>query len=84
MRIWLIASLAVLASLANVVAAEHAAPERIINEFLAGLVTHEEGLWHWQKFFEVASHPRCVDANVMPHSPPKVAAVWGLAPASAA
>ncbi len=127
-------------TLALAVAAAHAAEpvgtNRVINEFPAGSVSRDEGLANWQKFYEVASHPRCAnchtgannrpmwsgpsygktrphgmninagasrigaesvpcatchttlskpdpDANAHPHTPPKVAMTWQLAPVEA-
>lgn len=111
--------------------------DRVINTFPAGSISRAEGLANWQKFFEIASHPRCAnchagddnrpmwsgpsygktrphgmninagesrvgaetvacatchnqlskpnpDANRMPHSPPRVAMPWQLAPVQAA
>lgn len=111
--------------------------DRVINTFPAGSISRAEGLANWQKFYEIASHPRCAnchagadnrpmwsgpsygktrphgmniiagdsragaetvacatchsqlskpnpDANRMPHSPPRVAMPWQLAPVQAA
>jgi hypothetical protein len=136
MKVWLVASMLVLAPIVTAYGAELGTPERVINEFPAGFISKEDGLKHWQKFFEVASHPRCVNchvgpnntpmwsgksygktrphgmsvtagrsrigaetvlcsachtqlkrsnvkANAMPHTPPKVVAIWRLEPVSA-
>ncbi len=109
---------------------------RVINAFPAGSISQEEGLENWQRFYEIASHPRCSNCHVgadnvpmwsgpsygktrphgmsinagnsrvgaetvpcgtchttqretnpatneMPHSPPKVAMAWALAPVQA-
>ena len=125
------------ASIAFAMAADQVGADRVINDYTAGSVSQEQGLKHWQKFYEVASHPRCTNchagpdnipmwsgpsygrtrphgmnidagqsrigaetvvcsachtvlknpnpaANAIPHSPPKVAAVWKLAPVSTA
>lgn len=44
-------------------AADPAASKRVVNEFPAGSVSRAEGLANWQKFYEVASHPRCVNCH---------------------
>lgn len=54
--------LAALTALAN--AAEPVGTNRVINDFPEGSVSAEEGLANWQKFFEVASHPRCANCHV--------------------
>ena len=117
-------------------AAESVGTDRVINAFPAGSVSQQDGLANWQKFYEVASHPRCANchvgpdnrpmwsgpsygetrphgmninagesrvgaeavtcatchttltvpnpkANAIPHSPPKVAMAWALAPVEA-
>jgi len=124
-------------SIAFAMAADQISSDRIISDYPAGSITKGEGLKHWHKFYEVASHPRCTNchagpdnipmwsgpsygttrphgmninsgpsrigaesvvcsachtvlkhpnpvANAIPHSPPKVAAVWKLAPVSTA
>lgn len=45
-------------------AAEEAGIGRVINTFEGGSVSPEEGLANWQKFYEVASHPRCANCHV--------------------
>ena len=119
-----------------VLAAEPVGTNRVINDFPEGSVSYSEGLQSWQKFYEVASHPRCSNchagpdnvpvwsgpsygetrphgmnvnagesrmgaesvlcstchitlsapdetANLTPHTPPKVADLWRLAPVEA-
>lgn len=61
-------SLAVLAAsiafASHAFAAEAVGTNRVINEFPEGSISQEEGLQNWQKFFEVASHPRCANCHV--------------------
>jgi len=55
----------VLALLALIVTVSaQAETKRVINEFPLGSVSRAEGLAYWQKFYEVASHPRCVNCHV--------------------
>jgi hypothetical protein len=51
-------------------AAETIGPNRVINDFPDGSVSIEDGLANWQKFYEVASHPRCVNCHVGPDNRP--------------
>lgn len=45
-------------------AAEEVGTNRVINEYPEGSISREEGLASWQKFYEVASHPRCSNCHV--------------------
>ncbi len=54
--------LAALTALAG--AAEPVGTNRVINDFPEGSVSAEDGLASWQKFYEVASHPRCSNCHV--------------------
>ena len=51
-------------SLVPLQAAEEVGTGRVINEFAAGSISRDEGLANWQKFYEVASHPRCANCHV--------------------
>lgn len=53
-------------------AAEPVGTNRVINDFPEGSVSYSEGLQNWQKFYEVASHPRCSNCHVGPDNVP----VW--------
>ena len=59
----LLASVGVSAAVFSAVAAEPAGTNRVINEIIPGSVSVEEGLKSWQKFYEVASHPRCSNCH---------------------
>ncbi|MEM7300446.1 MAG: hypothetical protein AAF468_05130 [Pseudomonadota bacterium] len=41
----------------------------VVNEFEAGSVSKEDGLTNWQKFYEVASHPRCSNCHAPNDTP---------------
>ena len=43
--------------------AEQTGTNRVLNEFPSGSVSVAEGLTNWQKFYEVASHPRCSNCH---------------------
>lgn len=45
-------------------ASEPAGTDRVINEFAQGSVSTEDGLANWQRFYDVASHPRCSNCHV--------------------
>jgi len=45
-------------------AAEPGGRNRVVNVFPNGSVNTEAGLSSWQKFYEVASHPRCANCHV--------------------
>lgn len=42
----------------------------VIRDYPPGSVPVEEGLAHWQTFYEVASHPRCSNCHVGPSNVP--------------
>lgn len=52
------------------IAAEQVGTNRVLNEFPEGSVSQEEGLASWQKFYEVASHPRCSNCHTGPDNKP--------------
>ncbi|MFK8033751.1 MAG: hypothetical protein AB8B94_06355 [Hyphomicrobiales bacterium] len=45
-------------------AVENVGTNRVLNEYPEGSVSEAEGMENWQKFFEVASHPRCANCHV--------------------
>ena len=45
------------------IAKEPVGTKRIINDFAPGSISLDEGLASWQKFYEVASHPRCANCH---------------------
>lgn len=45
-------------------AAEPVGTNRVINEFAPGSISEKDGLANWQKFYEIASHPRCANCHV--------------------
>ncbi len=51
-------------------AAEPVGTNRVINDVPEGSVSLEDGLVHWQTFYEVASHPRCSNCHVGPDNRP--------------
>lgn len=59
---WLGPLLAAAATVA--LAADPAAPKRVINEFPVGSISAAEGIENWAKFYEIASHPRCANCHV--------------------
>lgn len=65
-----IVAIALCTSLVFARAAEPVGTKRIINNFLPGSVTKDEGLRYWRKFHEVASHPRCSNCHVGPDNIP--------------
>lgn len=44
-------------------AAQPVGTNRVINDFPKGSVSRVEGLASWQKFYEIASHPRCANCH---------------------
>lgn len=54
----------------NTAAAEQVRTNRAINDFEIGSISTEDGLANWQKFYEVASHPRCANCHVGPSNIP--------------
>ena len=57
----LIANATIAAAVAD--AAEPVRTNRVITEFAPGSISTEDGLKAWQKFYEVASHPRCSNCH---------------------
>lgn len=53
-----------LALVGYAIAAEPVGTNRVINDFPKGSISEQVGLENWQKFFEVASHPRCANCHV--------------------
>ncbi len=45
-------------------AAEPVGTKRVINDFPTGSISNQDGLKVWQKFYEIASHPRCSNCHV--------------------
>ena len=45
-------------------AADPVGTNRVINDFAEGSISEAEGLENWQKFYEIASHPRCSNCHV--------------------
>ena len=64
MKLNKIALLAVALLPTLVYASEQVGNKRTINDFDPGSVSTEAGLENWQKFYEVASHPRCSNCHV--------------------
>ncbi len=54
----------------NIAAGEQVGTNREINDFEIGSISTEDGLANWQKFYEVASHPRCANCHVGPSNIP--------------
>lgn len=54
----------IVAFMNSAIAANPVGTNRVLNEFEAGSILRKQGLDSWQKFFEVASHPRCSNCHV--------------------